>query len=288
MTADHFRDYLNIIGRYPLLTPEQEIQLSRQVHRMLALREQSTPLTKKEEREVKIGKRAKDTIINSNLRLVVHIAKKYTVRLRYNGLELMDLIQEGAIGLDRAAEKFDGTKGYRFTTYAYWWIRQAMSRAIETKERLIRLPSKALQIINNVGRIRNEFMQENGRYPTTAELAKALEIDPDELLMLVSRGATHMSLDKLMLEEDGTPLLNVIAGDDDNVVDLADEYGEQLKLAFFSLSKAERDIIASQFEVYGAKHKTLSSLGIEQGVTRERVRQRMTMAQRKLRILINS
>lgn len=288
MTADHFRDYLNVIGRYPLLTPEQEIQLSRQVHRMLALRDQSTPLTKKEEREIKIGKRAKDTIINSNLRLVVHIAKKYTVRLRYNGLELMDLIQEGAIGLDRAAEKFDGAKGYRFTTYAYWWIRQAMSRAIETKERLIRLPSKALQVINNVGRIRNEFMQENGRYPTTVELAEALEIDPDELLMLVNRSATHMSLDKLMIEEDGVPLLNVIAGDDDNVVELADEYGEQLKLAFFSLSKAERDIIASQFEVYGAKHKTLNVLGIEQGVTRERVRQRMTMAQRKLRILINS
>lgn len=284
MSADHFRDYLNIIGRYPLLTPDQEIQLSRQVHRMVELKQQEAPLTKREEREIKIGKRAKDAIINSNLRLVVHIAKRYTVRLRFNGMDMMDLIQEGAIGLDRAAEKFDGTKGYRFSTYAYWWVRQSINRAIDVKERLIRMPSNALQLTHDASRAKHSFMQEHGRWPTLAELAECVDVKPDELSMILQRAATHASLDQLVVE-DGSPLAELIPCETVSY-DLMDEYQEQLQLAFFSLSQSERDILTGQYGLNGAPHKTMHVLGAEQGITRERIRQKMDTAHRKLRVLI--
>lgn len=287
MSQDHFRDYLNVIGRYPLLTPEQEIQLSRQVHRMLALKGEDRPLTKREEREVKIGKRAKDAIINSNLRLVVHIAKRYKMRLRSNGMEMMDLIQEGAIGLDRAAEKFDGSKGYRFTTYAYWWIRQSIGRAIDVKERLIKIPSNVLQLAHDAARAKQAFIQEHGRWPTMGELAAVLEVTVDELSLVLQRNATHASLDAL-IADDGLSLVDVIASNEDNKNELADEYHEQLQLAFFSLKPAEQEILRGQYCLYGAKHKTLTKLGSELGVTRERIRQRMVNAQRKLKLLLHS
>lgn len=287
MSQDHFRDYLNVIGRYPLLTPEQEIQLSRQVHRMLALKGEDRPLTKREEREVKIGKRAKDAIINSNLRLVVHIAKRYKMRLRSNGMEMMDLIQEGAIGLDRAAEKFDGSKGYRFTTYAYWWIRQSIGRAIDVKERLIKMPSNVLQLAHDAARAKQAFIQEHGRWPTMSELAAVLEVTVDELSLVLQRNATHASLDAL-ITDDGLSLVDVIASNEDNKNELADEYHEQLQLAFFSLKPAEQEILRGQYCLYGAKHKTLTKLGSELGVTRERIRQRMVNAQRKLKLLLHS
>lgn len=287
MSQDHFRDYLNVIGRYPLLTPEQEIQLSRQVHRMLALKGEDRPLTKREEREVKIGKRAKDAIINSNLRLVVHIAKRYKMRLRSNGMEMMDLIQEGAIGLDRAAEKFDGSKGYRFTTYAYWWIRQSIGRAIDVKERLIKMPSNVLQLAHDAARAKQAFIQEHGRWPTMGELAAVLEVTVDELSLVLQRNATHASLDAL-IADDGLSLVDVIASNEDNKNELADEYHEQLQLAFFSLKPAEQEILRGQYCLYGAKHKTLTKLGSELGVTRERIRQRMVNAQRKLKLLLHS
>jgi len=287
MSQDHFRDYLNVIGRYPLLTPEQEIQLSRQVHRMLALKGEDRPLTKREEREVKIGKRAKDAIINSNLRLVVHIAKRYKMRLRSNGMEMMDLIQEGAIGLDRAAEKFDGSKGYRFTTYAYWWIRQSIGRAIDVKERLIKMPSNVLQLAHDAARAKQAFIQEHGRWPTMSELAAVLEVTVDELSLVLQRNATHASLDAL-IADDGLSLVDVIASNEDNKNELADEYHEQLQLAFFSLKPAEQEILRGQYCLYGAKHKTLAKLGSELGVTRERIRQRMVNAQRKLKLLLHS
>ncbi len=287
MSQDHFRDYLNVIGRYPLLTPEQEIQLSRQVHRMLALKGEDRPLTKREEREVKIGKRAKDAIINSNLRLVVHIAKRYKMRLRSNGMEMMDLIQEGAIGLDRAAEKFDGSKGYRFTTYAYWWIRQSIGRAIDVKERLIKMPSNVLQLAHDAARAKQAFIQEHGRWPTMGELAAVLEVTVDELSLVLQRNATHASLDAL-IADDGLSLVDVIASNEDNNNELADEYHEQLQLAFFSLKPAEQEILRGQYCLYGAKHKTLTKLGSELGVTRERIRQRMVNAQRKLKLLLHS
>jgi RNA polymerase primary sigma factor len=285
MSGDHFRDYLNTIGRYPLLTPDQEIQLSRQVHRMLALQQKAEPLTKKEEREIKVGRRAKNSLINCNLRLVVHIAKRYTLRLRFNGLDTMDLIQEGAIGLDRAAEKFDGSKGYRFTTYAYWWIRQSISRAIDVKERLIRLPSNALQLTHNASRAKAAFMQQHGRWPTIAELAEQLEVSTDELSMILHRSAPHSSLDSIAIE-DGSALIDLIASEE-LPDDFSDEYHEQLKLAFFSLSQDDQAILANRYELNGAPYKTLQALGKERNVSRERIRQKLQTAERRLKVLIS-
>ena len=286
MTSDHFRDYLNSIARYPLLTPEQEIQLSRQVHRMLEL--ESTPgnRTPREKREIKIGARARDSIIRSNLRLVVHIAKRYGARLRHNGMDMMDLIQEGALGLHRAAEKFDGTKGYRFSTYAYWWIRQAINRGIDTKERLIRVPQHMIERIYSITRAQGEFYQEHGRAPTIKETSEIIDLPIDELMMLLQRNTSHSSLDSLAVE-DGSALMDMMVSYTDNNEDLTNEYYDQLHLAFFALDPVEQGIIAGQYGLNNTPHITLRELGERQGVSRERIRQKMVVAQQKLRIALS-
>jgi len=285
MTTDHFRDYLNEIARYPLLTPGQEIQLSRQVHRMLELEAMPGERTAREKREIKVGLRARDSIIRSNLRLVVHVAKRYGVRLRHNGLDMMDLVQEGAVGLHRAAEKFDGSKGYRFSTYAYWWIRQAINRAIDTKERLIRVPQHMIERIYSIAKVQNEFCQEHGRTPSIKEVSEIIDIPMDELVMLLQRNTSHSSLDSLAVE-DGSALIDMLSRHSDNNEDLRDEYHEQLKLAFFKLDPSDREILAGQFDLYGSPHMTMQALGDKQGVSRERIRQKLVVAQQKLRIAL--
>jgi len=285
MTFDHFRDYLNEIARYPLLTPDQEIQLSRQVHRMLELEAMPGDRTMREKREIKVGARARDSIIRSNLRLVVHIAKRYNSRLRHNSLDMMDLIQEGALGLHRAAEKFDGTKGYRFSTYAYWWIRQAINRGIDTKERLIRVPQHMIERIYSITRIQSEFAQEHGRHPSIKEISEIIDLPMDELTMLLQRNTTHSSLDSLAVE-DGSALIDMIPSQTDNSDDLTNEYYDQLHLAFFKLDPAEREILAGQYGLNDTPHITMREIGERQGVSRERIRQKMVVAQQKLRIAL--
>lgn len=167
---DSVKAYLNEISRYPLLTPAQEIELSRQVNAMQSLREVHDP-TPAQKRVIKRGERAKRDLINSNLRLVVHLAKQYTHRLSGTGLELMDLVQEGAFGLTRAVELFDSTKGYKFSTYAYWWVRQAITRGIDTKERLIRVPQHSLETVYKATKFQKTFMQQHGRLPSLQEMA---------------------------------------------------------------------------------------------------------------------
>jgi RNA polymerase sigma factor (sigma-70 family) len=285
MSTDHFRDYLAEIARYPLLTPEQEIQMSRQVHRMLELEAMSGERTAREKREIKIGARARDSIIRSNLRLVVHIAKRYTPRLRHNGLDMMDLVQEGAVGLHRAAEKFDGTKGYRFSTYAYWWIRQAINRAIDTKERLIRVPQHMIERIYSIAKTQGEFHQTHGRQPTIKEIAEIIELPYDELVMLLQRNTSHASLDSLTVE-DGAALIDMIPSHDSNNEDLTDEYHEQLQLAFFNLDPLDREILSSQYCLYDTPHMTMRELAKRQNISHERVRQKKVTAQNKLRIAL--
>jgi RNA polymerase primary sigma factor len=210
MSADSMKDYLAEIGRFPLLTGEQEIQLSRQVRRMIELQAMEGERTKAELREIKRGQRARDTIMNCNLRLVVHIAKRYATRLKCNGLEMMDIIQEGAIGLHRAAELFDGSKGYKFSTYAYWWIRQSITRAIDTKERIIRVPQHLLDKIYRATKLQREYLQEHGRPISMVALAEEMEMTVDELQMILQRNTPHSSLDQ-MVGDNGSPLIDLIA-----------------------------------------------------------------------------
>lgn len=280
------QEYLRAIARYPLLTPQQEIQLSRQVQLMREL--QTTPeLTPEQRRTVKRGEKARSTIINCNLRLVVHVAKRYQTRLKGGSMELMDLIQEGSIGLHRAAEMFDGTKGYKFSTYAYWWIRQAITRAIDTQERLIRVPQHSLDKIYKAARFQREYSQEHGKPATTAQMAEFLGISIKEMNMLISRNMTHTSLDALATE-DGTPLLDFVADEyqleQEHTSVEQSERIEQLQLAFFRIDPNDRNIVAKRYGLDGTGEMlTYQAIGNQLGVSRERIRQRLSRAHNRLR-----
>lgn len=278
---DSIKEYLTEIARFPLLSPEQEIQLSRQVH--------AARVDNATERTVKRGAKARNTIINCNLRLVVHIAKKYSRRIGGNGLEMMDLIQEGNFGLYRAAELFDGTKGYRFSTYAFWWIRQAITRAIDTKERIIRVPQHNLERIYRAIKIQEQYAKKHNRPPTMAELAELMEIDTTELTMLLSRNAQVKSLDSL-ISEDGNPLIDFIAderSDDAHSYIEQNERMEQLQLAFFRLDKDDRIAVSCFYGLNGVEPKTNSQIARAENVSRETIRQRVEKGRRKLRLIMN-
>lgn len=283
--VDSISDYLTEIGRFPLLTGEQEIQLSRQIARMQELQALPGNRTKVELRIIKRGQRALETIMNCNLRLVVHIAKKYTSRLKCNNMDMMDLIQEGCIGLHRAAELFDGTKGYKFSTYAYWWIRQAITRAIDTKERLIRVPQHTLDLIYKAARLQREHMQQHGQPMPTAALAKEMGIKVHQLQMMMRHNIPHGSLDQLTCD-DGSPILDLIAAEDmEDDETLMPEYAEQLKLAFFRLEDLDRYIVSTYHGLNGPQ-KSQTNIAKELGITRSRVGQRHDRALRRMRLLM--
>lgn len=283
--VDSLKDYLAEIGRFPLLSGEQEIQLSRQVARMRELQALPGKRTEAERRTIKRGRRALETIMNCNLRLVVHIAKRYTSRLKCNSMDMMDLIQEGCIGLHRAAELFDGTKGYKFSTYAYWWIRQAITRAIDTKERLIRVPQHTLDLVYKAAKLQREHMQQHGEPIATAALAVEMNISIDELQMIMQRNIPHSSLDQLA-HEDGSPILDLIAADDPEINEtLSPEYGEQLQLAFFRLDDVDRYIVSAYHGLNGTK-QSQKKIAEGLGITRSRVGQRHDCAIRRLRLML--
>jgi RNA polymerase sigma factor (sigma-70 family) len=284
MSADSMKDYLVEIGRFPLLTGEQEIQLSRQVRRMIELQAMEGERTKAELREIKRGQRARETMMNCNLRLVVHIAKRYTTRLKCNGLELMDLIQEGAIGLNRAVELFDGTKGYKFSTYAYWWVRQSITRAIDTKERLIRVPQHILDTTYKIAKLQREHMQQHGKSMTTAECANALGITQHEVQSYMMRNIPHSSLDQ-QVSDTGSALGDLIA-DEPAPEELHQEYGEQLQLSLMELNDLDRKIVCGYYGI-GATQQSQHEMSKELGVTRSAVgdRHRRTMRRLRLRLV---
>jgi RNA polymerase sigma factor (sigma-70 family) len=281
------KDYLAEIGRYPLLTGEQEIQLSRQVRRMIELQAMEGERTKAELREIKRGQRARDTIMNCNLRLVVHIAKRYATRLKCNGLEMMDIIQEGAIGLHRAAELFDGSKGYKFSTYAYWWIRQSITRAIDTKERIIRVPQHLLDKIYRATKLQREYLQEHGRPISMVALAEEMEMTVDELQMILQRNTPHSSLDQ-MVGDNGSPLIDLIASEDPEIGDeLSPVYAEQLKLAFFRLGERDRYVV-SAYHGLNRPQQSQREIGETLGISRSAVGQRRENAVRRLRLMMRA
>jgi len=287
MSTDSMKDYLAEIGRYPLLTGEQEIQLSRQVRRMIELQAMEGERTKAELREIKRGQRARDTIMNCNLRLVVHIAKRYATRLKCNGLEMMDIIQEGAIGLHRAAELFDGSKGYKFSTYAYWWIRQSITRAIDTKERIIRVPQHLLDKIYRATKLQREYLQEHGRPISMVALADEMEMTVDELQMILQRNTPHSSLDQLV-GDNGSPLIDLIASEDPEIGDeLSPMYAEQLKLAFFRLGERDRYVVSAYHGLNGPQ-QSQREIGETLGISRSAVGQRRENAVRRLRLMMRA
>jgi RNA polymerase nonessential primary-like sigma factor len=227
---DLVRSYLRDIGRVPLLTHEQEITLGRQVRELVSLEELEAELTLRSggerpsqeqlaveagltvallKRRMQVGRRAKERMVAANLRLVVSVAKKYTKR----NMELLDLIQEGTIGLVRGVEKFDPTRGYKFSTYAYWWIRQGITRAIAEKSRSIRLPIHITETLNKLKKGQRELSQELGRTPTVSELAVAVELPEEEVKDLLCRARQPVSLETKVGDGEDTELLDLLAGD---------------------------------------------------------------------------
>jgi len=263
---DSFSDYLKMIGRYPLLTPSQEIELSRQAQRYIELRDiEGKPSTPQEKREMRVGKRAFDKMITSNLRLV-------------------DLISEGTIGLHRAVELFDASRGYKFSTYSYWWVRQAICRAIDTSDRMIRVPIHSLEKLHKLMKLRETFQLSHGREPTLAEAAEILQVKERELSLVLERAARHDSLDKLLKnEKDGSALVDMIASEpiDAQLMDQR-EKADAINQALMHISEDEAEILERYYGLNGAPQQSLKVIGQHKGVSRERIRQKRDRAENKL------
>jgi RNA polymerase primary sigma factor len=230
--SDSIKDYLNSIAKYPLLTPQQEIQLGRRVARLKELQQLERPLTKDEQREVRSGERARQRFIQSNLQLVVHIARKYDKR-QNKTLEFMDLIQEGNIGLSRAVDLFDPTRGYKFSTYAYWWIRQGITRALITYDAIIRLPIGVHEMLYKINRTIQDLGHELGEAPSTNQVAAHLDMDPKELSMLLRQSYRVTSLDQYISDSDGNTITETIADPSCNDDDLSVRQDIQEMMEYF-------------------------------------------------------
>ena len=279
MTADAMRDYLEAISRYPLLTTQQEIQLARKIAQYMELRDNPSP-TPAEQRLIKAGLKARATMVNCNLRLVVHIAKRYTGRIK--SMDMLDLCQEGNIGLQRAAEKFDASRGYKFSTYAYWWIRQSLKRAIDSKERMIKIPIHMIDRTFKALQIETEYMKEHGRKPSKTELAQVMGLTIEQLLALVDCNSVHISLDEL-ITDDGNSLLDLIASPEVDIDFDLDHSKEQVQLALSYLTDIEQDIINKRYN----EDLTFTAIAKEHNVCRERIRQKITRTHRRLKQLMS-
>lgn len=291
MKFDHsFGDFLNEIGRYPLLTVDQELVLGRQVQRMMELRQAAADgrkLTSKEQRELRVGERAKRQMVNCNLRMVVSVAKKYLKRV--NHLSMLDLVQEGVIGLMRGAEKFDPARGYKFSTYAYWWIRQGMNRAVNQQEAMIRMPNPVAEKFPKLKQTVHRLSQELGRSPTKQELADAMEMSVDQMWLMFERTAAPCSLDATYQEE-GSALVDLIPDtnteDVDSLFFMDDRW--RLEAALDRLPEKARYVIEARHELTGKAAPSYQTLAHQLGISRERVRQIEHRALRMLRVYMQS
>ena len=291
MDADLVRSYLRDIGRVPLLTHEQEITLGRQVQELVALEDLEAELTLRAggeppsqeqlaveagltvpllKRRLQVGRRAKERMVAANLRLVVSVAKKYTKR----NMELLDLIQEGTIGLVRGVEKFDPTRGYKFSTYAYWWIRQGITRAIAEKSRSIRLPIHITETLNKLKKGQRELSQELGRTPTVSELAVAVELPEEEVKDLLCRARQPVSLETKVGDGDDTELLDLLAGDGilpNEVVDGECLKGD-LRALVEQLPELQAQVLRMRYGIEGDEPMSLTSIARELGMSRDKTR----------------
>ena len=290
-SSDPVSWYLATIGRIPLLTPAEEIELGNQVQAMMKLTEDGSKtfedheLTGKQRRMLRIGRRAKERMMKANLRLVVSVAKKYQGK----GLELLDLIQEGSLGLERAVEKFDPTRGYKFSTYAFWWIRQSMTRAIACQSRTIRLPVHLSERLSTIRKVSLDLAHKLGAMPSRVEIAEAMDIPMDELDSLLRQALTTSSLDAPVNGEEGRSFLGDLIADSslDEPLDIVEQriHHEQLGRWLSHLSEQEQHVLKLRFGLEGNERHTLAEIGRLMDVSRERVRQVELKALRKLRNL---
>ena len=290
-TADPVKDYLKQIGKVALLNAEQEVELALRIEAGLFAEEKLSALTASQRttklaRELheiaKDGQRAKNHLLGANLRLVVSLAKRYTGR----GMQFLDLIQEGNLGLIRAVEKFDYTKGFKFSTYATWWIRQAITRAMADQARTIRIPVHMVEVINKLARVQRQMLQDLGREPTPEELARELDMTPEKVVEVQKYGREPISL-HTPLGEDGDSEFGDLIEDTEAVVP-ADAVGftmlqRQLEMLLDSLSEREAGVIRMRFGLGDGMPKTLDQIGDTFGVTRERIRQIESKTMAKLR-----
>jgi RNA polymerase primary sigma factor len=288
-TADPVKDYLKQIGKVALLNAELEVELAKRIEAGLFAEEKlatDKKISRDVERDlkwvVKDGQRAKSHLLEANLRLVVSLAKRYTGR----GMQFLDLIQEGNLGLIRAVEKFDYTKGYKFSTYATWWIRQAITRAMADQARTIRIPVHMVEVINKLARVQRQLLQDLGREPTPEELARELDMTPEKVVEVQKYGREPISL-STPLGEDGDSEFGDLIEDTEAVVP-ADAVGftmlqRELERILDSLHPREAGVIRSRFGLGDGVQKTLDQIGEEFGVTRERIRQIESKTMSKLR-----
>jgi RNA polymerase primary sigma factor len=289
-TADPVKDYLKQIGKVPLLNAEQEVELAKRIEagmfadeKIISERDDLAPKVVAElEWIADDGRRAKNHLLEANLRLVVSLAKRYTGR----GMLFLDLIQEGNLGLIRAVEKFDYTKGFKFSTYATWWIRQAITRAMADQARTIRIPVHMVEVINKLARVQRQMLQDLGREPTPEELAKELDMTPEKVMEVQKYGREPISL-HTPLGEDGDSEFGDLIEDSEAIVP-ADAVSftllqEQLHAVLDTLSEREAGVVSMRFGLTDGQPKTLDEIGKVYGVTRERIRQIESKTMSKLR-----
>ncbi len=292
-SADSVRAYLKQIGKVALLNAEEEVDLAKRIEaglysaeRMRQCEEAGERLPNQMRRDLRWikrdGERAKNHLLEANLRLVVSLAKRYTGR----GMAFLDLIQEGNLGLIRAVEKFDYTKGYKFSTYATWWIRQAITRAMADQARTIRIPVHMVEVINKLGRIQRELLQDLGREPTPEELAKEMDITPDKVLEIQQYAREPISLDQTIGDEGDSQLGDFI--EDSEAVVAVDAVSftllqDQLQAVLQTLSEREAGVVRLRFGLTDGQPRTLDEIGQVYGVTRERIRQIESKTMSKLR-----
>lgn len=290
-TADPVKDYLKQIGKVPLLNAAEEVELAMRIEAGLFAEEKLSHMSAAEKSSqlgldlqwvARDGQRAKSHLLGANLRLVVSLAKRYTGR----GMQFLDLIQEGNLGLIRAVEKFDYTKGFKFSTYATWWIRQAITRAMADQARTIRIPVHMVEVINKLARVQRQMLQDLGREPTPEELSRELDMTPEKVIEVQKYGREPISL-HTPLGEDGDSEFGDLIEDTEAVVP-ADAVGftmlqRQLESLLDSLSEREAGVIRMRFGLGDGQPKTLDQIGDTFGVTRERIRQIESKTMAKLR-----
>ncbi|MFR9750314.1 RNA polymerase sigma factor [Nocardia sp. 004] len=292
-SADSVRAYLKQIGKVALLNAEEEVELAKRIEaglyaaekvREFAEQGEKLPVAMRRDYNwiVRDGNRAKNHLLEANLRLVVSLAKRYTGR----GMAFLDLIQEGNLGLIRAVEKFDYTKGYKFSTYATWWIRQAITRAMADQARTIRIPVHMVEVINKLGRIQRELLQDLGREPTPEELAKEMDITPEKVLEIQQYAREPISLDQTIGDEGDSQLGDFI--EDSEAVVAVDAVSftllqDQLQSVLETLSEREAGVVRLRFGLTDGQPRTLDEIGQVYGVTRERIRQIESKTMSKLR-----